>query len=64
MGLQEVGWIDLAEDRNRWRAVLNEVINPQIPQSAGKFLISSRPMSFSGNTLLRGVGRFVGWLFS
>ena len=31
MNLQEVGWgmdwIDLAEDRNRWRALVNELLN-------------------------------------
>jgi hypothetical protein len=32
MGLQEVGcevmdWIDLAQDRNRWRALMNAVMN-------------------------------------
>jgi hypothetical protein len=35
MGLQEVGWqgmdwIDLAQDRNRWQAVVNMVMN--LPQ--------------------------------
>ena len=24
-------WIDLAQDRYRWRALANEVINPRIP---------------------------------
>ena len=31
MDLQEVGWIDLAEDRKRGRAVLNEAMNLQVP---------------------------------
>jgi len=36
MDLQEVGcegmdWIDLAQDRNRWPALLNTVINLQVP---------------------------------
>jgi hypothetical protein len=36
MDLREVGWgdvdwIDLAQDRNRWRAVVNSVLNLQVP---------------------------------
>ena len=35
MDLQEVGWslnwIDLAQDRDRWRTVVNAVMNPRVP---------------------------------
>jgi len=30
-------WIDLAEDRDRWRAVVNAVLNLRMTQNAGKF---------------------------
>jgi hypothetical protein len=31
IGLGEVDWINLAQDRNRWRAVVNTVMNLQVP---------------------------------
>jgi hypothetical protein len=27
----DMNWIDLAQDRDRWRAVLNAVMNIQVP---------------------------------
>ena len=43
--LQEVGcegmnWIDVAQDRDRWWAVMNAVMNLRVPQNAGNFLTS------------------------
>jgi hypothetical protein len=32
----EVDWIGLAKDRNRWRALLNSVLNLRVPCNAGK----------------------------
>jgi hypothetical protein len=31
-----VDWIGLAKDRNRWRALVNSVLNLRVPWNAGK----------------------------
>jgi hypothetical protein len=41
MDVGEVGWgdmdcIGLAKDRNRWRALVNSVLNLRVPRNAGK----------------------------
>jgi hypothetical protein len=38
-GWGDVDWIDLVQDRDRWRALVNTVMNHQVPQNVGKFLI-------------------------
>jgi hypothetical protein len=45
MDLKEVGWgsvdwIDMAQDRDRWRAVVSAVMNLRVTQNAGNFLTS------------------------
>jgi hypothetical protein len=43
MNLREIGWdgmdwIDLAQNRDKWRSLVNTVTNLRVPQNAGKFL--------------------------
>ena len=56
--LQEVGWggrIYLAQDRDRWQALVNAVLNLRFPQNARNFLTGWGPVGFWGTTLLHGV---------
>jgi hypothetical protein len=36
VGWGDVDWIGLAQDRNRWRALVNSVLNIRVPYTAGK----------------------------
>jgi hypothetical protein len=56
--LREIGWdgtdwIDLSQDRDKWRALVNTMMNLRVSQNAGKFLSGCTIGSFSGRAQLR-----------
>jgi hypothetical protein len=60
LDLREIGWggmdwIDLAQDRNQWRALVNTVMNLLIQQNTANFLSGCVTGDFSRMTQLHGV---------
>jgi hypothetical protein len=58
--LREIGWggmdwIDLAEDRDQWRALVNTVMNLWVPCNTGEFLSRCTTGGFSRRTQLHEV---------
>ena len=57
VGCGYADWIGLAQDRDRWWTLVSAVMNLRIPQNAGNFLTSCKPVSFSRRTLHHGVSK-------
>ena len=48
-------WMELVQDRNRRRALMTSLMKLRVPENAGNFLTSWKPVGFSRSTLVRGV---------
>jgi hypothetical protein len=51
MGWEGLNWMHLAQDRDKWQALVNTVMNLWVPQNSGSFSTSQRINSISERTL-------------
>jgi hypothetical protein len=53
IGRDGVDWIELAQGRDQWRALVNTVMKLRVPKNAGNLLNGCTIGSFSGRAQLR-----------
>jgi hypothetical protein len=56
VGWGDVDWIGLAQDRKRWRALVNSVLNLRVPRNAGKLSSGLTCSGLSSSAQLHRVG--------
>jgi hypothetical protein len=54
-----VGWIGLAQDRDRWRALVNSVLKLRAPRNVGKLSSVQTTRDLSNSAQLHGVKSFL-----